>query len=186
MILAGGLHRDIKDTYFRVGHMGVSALEPQRGHITKVHTYIHTYGGSSSYHSLLWYAVWVYRCWQHWKVVYKLLVIVYHQVPPSLLSPNNFTLIIIIIHWLIRLIVIRPLAYRIVTMSKEVSSGTLHLLPLTSRSIVRQIRQVQHESRDEHSVGWGWTSSYVHMYGAQYFNILIKRFGLAGMQRKME
>ena len=36
VVVAGGLHKAIKDTYFRVGHMGVSALQPQRGHLLKV------------------------------------------------------------------------------------------------------------------------------------------------------
>lgn len=27
VVVAGGLHRDIKDKYFRVGHMGVSAMD---------------------------------------------------------------------------------------------------------------------------------------------------------------
>jgi alanine-glyoxylate transaminase/serine-glyoxylate transaminase/serine-pyruvate transaminase len=33
---AGGLHKAIKDEYFRIGHMGISATEPKRGHIRKV------------------------------------------------------------------------------------------------------------------------------------------------------
>jgi alanine-glyoxylate transaminase / serine-glyoxylate transaminase / serine-pyruvate transaminase len=36
IVVAGGLHKDIASKYFRVGHMGISAVEPQRGHIKKV------------------------------------------------------------------------------------------------------------------------------------------------------
>jgi len=34
--VAGGLHKAIKEEYFRVGHMGISATEPKRGHIRKM------------------------------------------------------------------------------------------------------------------------------------------------------
>lgn len=27
VVIAGGLHKDIKDKYFRVGHMGISAMD---------------------------------------------------------------------------------------------------------------------------------------------------------------
>ncbi|KAJ6496812.1 pyridoxal phosphate-dependent transferase [Mycena vulgaris] len=36
IIAAGGLHADIKDKYFRLGHMGVTAVEGQRGDIQTV------------------------------------------------------------------------------------------------------------------------------------------------------
>lgn len=36
IIVAGGLHKDIKDKYFRIGHMGVTAVDPSRGDIDKV------------------------------------------------------------------------------------------------------------------------------------------------------
>jgi len=36
VVAAGGLHTSIKDKYFRVGHMGVTAVEPQRGDIDKI------------------------------------------------------------------------------------------------------------------------------------------------------
>jgi len=36
IVVAGGLHKDIKDKYFRIGHMGISAVEPSRGDIDKV------------------------------------------------------------------------------------------------------------------------------------------------------
>lgn len=36
VVIAGGLHRETKATYFRVGHMGVSVLEPARGHLPRV------------------------------------------------------------------------------------------------------------------------------------------------------
>jgi len=36
--LAGGLHRDIKDKYFRIGHMGVSVSDPSRGDIDRLIT----------------------------------------------------------------------------------------------------------------------------------------------------
>ncbi|KAF7317957.1 Aminotran-5 domain-containing protein [Mycena kentingensis (nom. inval.)] len=33
LIIAGGLHAEIKDKYFRIGHMGVTAVDTQRGDI---------------------------------------------------------------------------------------------------------------------------------------------------------
>eukprot|EP00472_Partenskyella_glossopodia_P009712 CAMPEP_0197525144 /NCGR_PEP_ID=MMETSP1318-20131121/10644_1 /TAXON_ID=552666 /ORGANISM="Partenskyella glossopodia, Strain RCC365" /LENGTH=402 /DNA_ID=CAMNT_0043078317 /DNA_START=64 /DNA_END=1272 /DNA_ORIENTATION=+ len=36
VIVAGGLHKKIKMTYFRVGHMGLSALDPKRQHMVTV------------------------------------------------------------------------------------------------------------------------------------------------------
>ncbi|KAG6334602.1 hypothetical protein ID866_4478 [Astraeus odoratus] len=36
VVVAGGLHASIKDKYFRIGHMGVTAVDPQRGDIDKV------------------------------------------------------------------------------------------------------------------------------------------------------
>ncbi|CCH44888.1 Serine hydroxymethyltransferase [Wickerhamomyces ciferrii] len=35
IVLAGGIHKDIKDQYFRIGHMGVSALDDSRGDTDK-------------------------------------------------------------------------------------------------------------------------------------------------------
>jgi len=35
IVLAGGIHKDIKDKYFRIGHMGVSALDESRGDLDK-------------------------------------------------------------------------------------------------------------------------------------------------------
>ncbi|CAO3687507.1 unnamed protein product [Umbelopsis ramanniana] len=34
--IAGGLHKECAAKYFRIGHMGISVTEPQRGHIDKV------------------------------------------------------------------------------------------------------------------------------------------------------
>jgi len=34
--VAGGLHVDIKDQYFRIGHMGISAVDSQRGDMNKI------------------------------------------------------------------------------------------------------------------------------------------------------
>lgn len=34
--LAGGIHKDIVTKYFRIGHMGISAVYPQIGHVDKV------------------------------------------------------------------------------------------------------------------------------------------------------
>lgn len=34
--LAGGIHKEIATKYFRIGHMGVSALQPQLGHLDAV------------------------------------------------------------------------------------------------------------------------------------------------------
>ena len=36
IVVAGGLHKEIAPKYFRIGHMGISAVESQRGHIQKV------------------------------------------------------------------------------------------------------------------------------------------------------
>ncbi|KZS94360.1 PLP-dependent transferase [Sistotremastrum niveocremeum HHB9708] len=36
VVVAGGLHKDIKDKYFRIGHMGVTAVEHQRGDLEKI------------------------------------------------------------------------------------------------------------------------------------------------------
>ncbi|KAI0788790.1 PLP-dependent transferase [Abortiporus biennis] len=36
VVIAGGLHKDYKDKYFRIGHMGVSVVDPERGDIEKV------------------------------------------------------------------------------------------------------------------------------------------------------
>ncbi|KAL0953472.1 hypothetical protein HGRIS_004704 [Hohenbuehelia grisea] len=38
IVAAGGLHKDIKDTYFRVGHMGVTAVDETRGDVDAVIT----------------------------------------------------------------------------------------------------------------------------------------------------
>jgi alanine-glyoxylate transaminase/serine-glyoxylate transaminase/serine-pyruvate transaminase len=36
IVVAGGLHKDVKDTYFRVGHMGVTVTDPSRGDLEKI------------------------------------------------------------------------------------------------------------------------------------------------------
>ncbi|KAH7890719.1 alanine-glyoxylate transaminase [Phlebopus sp. FC_14] len=36
VVVAGGLHASIKDKYFRIGHMGISVVDTQRGDIDKV------------------------------------------------------------------------------------------------------------------------------------------------------
>lgn len=36
VMLAGGLHKEIATKYFRIGHMGISAVYPETGHIQKV------------------------------------------------------------------------------------------------------------------------------------------------------
>jgi len=33
IVVAGGIHSSIKDKYFRIGHMGVSVVDPKRGDI---------------------------------------------------------------------------------------------------------------------------------------------------------
>ncbi|KAF8998567.1 PLP-dependent transferase [Cyathus striatus] len=38
VVVAGGLHKDIKDKYFRIGHMGVTVVDTQRGDIDKIIT----------------------------------------------------------------------------------------------------------------------------------------------------
>lgn len=35
IVLAGGIHKDLKDQYFRIGHMGVSATDDSRGDLDK-------------------------------------------------------------------------------------------------------------------------------------------------------
>ncbi|KIO27257.1 hypothetical protein M407DRAFT_243385 [Tulasnella calospora MUT 4182] len=36
IVVAGGLHKDIKDRYFRIGHMGLSVVDPSRGDLDRV------------------------------------------------------------------------------------------------------------------------------------------------------
>lgn len=36
IVVAAGLHKDIKDKYFRVGHMGVSVVDTERGDLDRV------------------------------------------------------------------------------------------------------------------------------------------------------
>ncbi|KAF9054562.1 pyridoxal phosphate-dependent transferase [Panaeolus papilionaceus] len=36
IVVAGGLHKDIKDKYFRIGHMGVTVVDGQRGDIDSI------------------------------------------------------------------------------------------------------------------------------------------------------
>ena len=36
IVIAGGLHKEIKDKYFRVGHMGVSAVDTTTRHDIEV------------------------------------------------------------------------------------------------------------------------------------------------------
>jgi len=36
IVVTGGLHKDVKDTYFRIGHMGVTVVDSERGDINKV------------------------------------------------------------------------------------------------------------------------------------------------------
>jgi len=36
IVVAGGLHKDIKDKYFRIGHMGVTAVDLSRGDIDRI------------------------------------------------------------------------------------------------------------------------------------------------------
>jgi len=36
VVVAGGLHASIKDKYFRIGHMGITAVDRQRGDIDKI------------------------------------------------------------------------------------------------------------------------------------------------------
>ncbi|KAH3684567.1 hypothetical protein WICPIJ_004457 [Wickerhamomyces pijperi] len=42
VVLAGGIHSQIKNDYFRIGHMGVSALDDNLGHIAKAYDAIKT------------------------------------------------------------------------------------------------------------------------------------------------
>lgn len=34
--MAAGLHKDVKATYFRIGHMGVTVTDPSRGDIDRI------------------------------------------------------------------------------------------------------------------------------------------------------
>ncbi|KAL7422043.1 hypothetical protein Q5752_003816 [Cryptotrichosporon argae] len=36
IVVAGGIHKEIGPTYFRIGHMGITAVEPARGDVDKV------------------------------------------------------------------------------------------------------------------------------------------------------
>ncbi|KAG8779546.1 hypothetical protein FRC15_010066 [Serendipita sp. 397] len=36
IVVAGGLHKDIKDKYFRIGHMGITAVDSSRGDIDQI------------------------------------------------------------------------------------------------------------------------------------------------------
>ncbi|KZV85701.1 PLP-dependent transferase [Exidia glandulosa HHB12029] len=36
IVIAGGLHKDIKEKYFRIGHMGITVVDRSRGDLTKV------------------------------------------------------------------------------------------------------------------------------------------------------
>jgi len=36
IVIAGGLHKDIKDKYFRIGHMGITVVDQSRGDIDRV------------------------------------------------------------------------------------------------------------------------------------------------------
>ncbi|KAF8343452.1 pyridoxal phosphate-dependent transferase [Amanita rubescens] len=36
VVVAGGVHKEIKDMYFRIGHMGVTAIDEERGDVDKV------------------------------------------------------------------------------------------------------------------------------------------------------
>lgn len=36
VVTAAGLHKDVKDTYFRIGHMGATACDDSRGDIDRV------------------------------------------------------------------------------------------------------------------------------------------------------
>lgn len=36
VVITGGLHKDYKDKYFRIGHMGVTAVNPERGDLDKL------------------------------------------------------------------------------------------------------------------------------------------------------
>lgn len=38
VVIAGGLHTAIKDKYFRIGHMGITVVDPERGDIDKLIT----------------------------------------------------------------------------------------------------------------------------------------------------
>jgi len=36
IIVAGGLHKDIKTKYFRIGHMGITAVQRERGDVDSI------------------------------------------------------------------------------------------------------------------------------------------------------
>lgn len=36
LVIAGGLHKDCKDRYVRIGHMGLTAVDNERGHIERI------------------------------------------------------------------------------------------------------------------------------------------------------
>lgn len=36
VIVAGGLHKEIKEKYFRIGHMGISVVDSHRGDVDKI------------------------------------------------------------------------------------------------------------------------------------------------------
>ncbi|QRW03012.1 aminotransferase class-V protein [Ceratobasidium sp. AG-Ba] len=38
VVIAAGLHKEVKDKYFRIGHMGVTVTNPERGDIDKIVT----------------------------------------------------------------------------------------------------------------------------------------------------
>lgn len=36
VVMAAGLHKDVKATYFRIGHMGVTVTDPSRGDVDRI------------------------------------------------------------------------------------------------------------------------------------------------------
>jgi len=36
IVVAGGLHKDIREKYFRVGHMGITAIDSSRGDVDRI------------------------------------------------------------------------------------------------------------------------------------------------------
>lgn len=36
VVMAAGLHKDVKATYFRIGHMGITVTDPSRGDIDTI------------------------------------------------------------------------------------------------------------------------------------------------------
>lgn len=36
LVIAGGLHKDVKDRYIRIGHMGITAVDEERGDVDKI------------------------------------------------------------------------------------------------------------------------------------------------------